>query len=194
MAVSDYKTNPDLNTTISGINIAEGCPPSGINNAIRQLMADVKADSDEQDTAISNAQTTAEEAKGTADGKVSKSGDTMTGMLTWTIPDLDTVHALLAVADPKEINNFLYTSRPSGDGTGSNILLCAGCMTVIASGESGASFMAENASTNTERLIMISDGEINFYTNAQNYANKVALSITTNNHIRFNNNAEIWVE
>lgn len=58
-------------------------PPSGINNAIRQLMADVKADSDEQDTAISNAQTTADEAKATADGKVSKSGDTMTGALLW---------------------------------------------------------------------------------------------------------------
>lgn len=42
MAVKDYSTNPDENTTISGINIAEGCPPSGINNAIRQLMADVK--------------------------------------------------------------------------------------------------------------------------------------------------------
>lgn len=42
MAVKDYNTNADLNTTISGINIAEGCPPSGINNAIRQLMADVK--------------------------------------------------------------------------------------------------------------------------------------------------------
>lgn len=46
MAVSDYKTNPDENTTISGINIAEGCAPSGINNAIRQLMADVRQNSD----------------------------------------------------------------------------------------------------------------------------------------------------
>lgn len=50
MAVSDYKTNPDENTTISGINIAEGCPPSGINNAIRQLMADVKVDHDAQES------------------------------------------------------------------------------------------------------------------------------------------------
>lgn len=48
MAVSDYNTNPDLNTSIAGINIAEGCPPSGINNAIRQLMADVKAQSESQ--------------------------------------------------------------------------------------------------------------------------------------------------
>lgn len=49
MAVKDYSTNPDENTTISGINIGEGCPPSGINNAIRQLMADAKSDHDAQE-------------------------------------------------------------------------------------------------------------------------------------------------
>lgn len=42
MAVSDYSTTPASNTAISGINIAEGCSPAGLNNAIRQLMADVK--------------------------------------------------------------------------------------------------------------------------------------------------------
>lgn len=52
MAVRDYSDDPNLNTTISGINIAEGCPPSGINNAIRQLMADVKKNADEQDSAV----------------------------------------------------------------------------------------------------------------------------------------------
>lgn len=57
MAVKDYKTNPDENTTISGINIAEGCPPSGINNAIRQLMADVKQNSDEQSSEFSKVMT-----------------------------------------------------------------------------------------------------------------------------------------
>lgn len=55
MAVSDYKTNPDENTTISGINIAEGCPPSGINNAIRQLMADVKQESEDQSKVMTGA-------------------------------------------------------------------------------------------------------------------------------------------
>ena len=44
MAVKDYSASPELNVSISGINIAEGCPPSGSNNAIRQLMADVKAE------------------------------------------------------------------------------------------------------------------------------------------------------
>ena len=52
MGVNDYDLEPDNNTQINGINIAEGCPPSGINNAMRQLIADVKEDSDAQDTAI----------------------------------------------------------------------------------------------------------------------------------------------
>ena len=51
MAIKDYSTTPDMNTTISGINIAEGCLPSGINNAIRQLMADVKEESEAQSEA-----------------------------------------------------------------------------------------------------------------------------------------------
>ena len=52
MSVADYNTDPDSNTSISGINIAEGCPPSGINNAIRQMMADIKDKADSTDTAI----------------------------------------------------------------------------------------------------------------------------------------------
>lgn len=41
MAITDYSETAGTNTSISGINIAESCPPSGINNAIRQLMADI---------------------------------------------------------------------------------------------------------------------------------------------------------
>ena len=40
--VSEWSTTPANNTDIGGINIAEGCAPSGINNAIRELMAQVK--------------------------------------------------------------------------------------------------------------------------------------------------------
>lgn len=70
MAIKDYSTTPDMNTTISGINIAEGCAPSGINNAIRQLMADLKeeqearaaeqaAKDEEQDAKIAEAKSSA---------------------------------------------------------------------------------------------------------------------------------------
>lgn len=41
--ISEFDVNPDNNTDINSINIAEGCAPSGINNAIRQLMSDLKA-------------------------------------------------------------------------------------------------------------------------------------------------------
>jgi hypothetical protein len=40
--ISEFDVNPDNNTDINNINIAEGCAPSGINNAIRQLMSDLK--------------------------------------------------------------------------------------------------------------------------------------------------------
>ncbi len=41
MGIQDYSTTPGSNTTINSINIAEGCPPSNLNNAIRQVMADI---------------------------------------------------------------------------------------------------------------------------------------------------------
>lgn len=40
--VSEWSATASNNTDIAGINIAEGCAPSGINNAIRELMAQVK--------------------------------------------------------------------------------------------------------------------------------------------------------
>jgi hypothetical protein len=40
--ISEFDIDPANNTDINNINIAEGCAPSGINNAIRQLMSDLK--------------------------------------------------------------------------------------------------------------------------------------------------------
>lgn len=38
--IQEYSTTPGSNTAINSINVAENCPASGINNAIRQHMAD----------------------------------------------------------------------------------------------------------------------------------------------------------
>lgn len=43
MGIATYSKIASQNSSISGINIAEGCAASGINNAIRQLMADLAA-------------------------------------------------------------------------------------------------------------------------------------------------------
>jgi len=40
--INEYSTTPGSNTTVNSINIAEGCAPSTINNAIRQIMADIR--------------------------------------------------------------------------------------------------------------------------------------------------------
>ena len=40
--ISEFNANPALNTDIDSINIAENCPPSGINDAIRELMSQLK--------------------------------------------------------------------------------------------------------------------------------------------------------
>jgi hypothetical protein len=42
MSVRDYDSTPSNNTAISSNDISEGCSPAGINNAIRQQMADLK--------------------------------------------------------------------------------------------------------------------------------------------------------
>lgn len=44
--ISEYSSTPASNTDISNINIAEGCSPSNLNNAVRSLMAQLK---DQQD-------------------------------------------------------------------------------------------------------------------------------------------------
>ena len=51
--ISEWSSTPANNTDVGGIDIAEGCAPSGINNAIREVMAQVKdmitgADGDSQ--------------------------------------------------------------------------------------------------------------------------------------------------
>lgn len=43
MAFSSWSTTAASNITVGGVNIDEGCAPSGINNAIRAVMAEAKA-------------------------------------------------------------------------------------------------------------------------------------------------------
>lgn len=40
--ISEFSATPGNNTDIDGINISEGCAPSGINDAIRELMSQLK--------------------------------------------------------------------------------------------------------------------------------------------------------
>lgn len=41
-SIADWSTTASFNTDIAGINIDEGCPAANVNNAIREMMAQVK--------------------------------------------------------------------------------------------------------------------------------------------------------
>ena len=77
MSVQDYHVEAGLNVSISGINIAEGCAPSGINDAIRQLMADIREESEAQaEAAALNTQ-----AVGAVDERVTSLDSTLRGVI-----------------------------------------------------------------------------------------------------------------
>jgi hypothetical protein len=42
-SVADYSTTPAANIAINGVDIDEGCDAAGLNNALRQIMADIKS-------------------------------------------------------------------------------------------------------------------------------------------------------
>lgn len=70
--VSEWSSTPANNTDISNIDIAEGCAPSGVNNAIREIMAQVK-----------DMQTGADGDNFTVGGSLSVTGaSTLTGAVT----------------------------------------------------------------------------------------------------------------
>jgi hypothetical protein len=80
--ISEFDVDPANNTDINSINIAEGCAPSGINNAIRQLMSDLKEwQAGSQDIYITPAGSVSAPA-------ITTTGDTNTGIF---FPAADTI-------------------------------------------------------------------------------------------------------
>ncbi len=70
MAFQDYSTNPDANGAIAGINVADGCPPGNINDAIRQLAADGKQLADQ----VSGGSTSMPKTGGAFTGTITREG------------------------------------------------------------------------------------------------------------------------
>jgi len=93
--ISEYSATPASNTDISNINIAEGCSPANVNNAIRTVMAQLK---DQQDGTsgdpftvagtLTSSGTLAVTGAFTLDGAAGTSGQVLTsagsGTPTWS--------------------------------------------------------------------------------------------------------------
>ena len=69
MSFGSYSTTPASNISINGVNIAENCPASNVNDAIRQLAADGR---ELYNTVVAI----------DVSGKLSTTGGTMTGNIS----------------------------------------------------------------------------------------------------------------
>ena len=67
-SIRDFDNTAGNNTDIQSVDIAENCAPSGINNAIRELMADMADVNDGTVALVSPAMDSADINGGTIDG------------------------------------------------------------------------------------------------------------------------------
>ena len=124
-SITDYSKTAASNTDIQSVDIAEGCLPSGINNAIREIMADLADMNDGTVTLTSPAFTSVDINGGTIDGAVIGGASAAAGTFT----------TLTASGDLTVDTNTLYvdsTNNRVGIGTSSPQKLLE-----IASGNSG---------------------------------------------------------
>jgi hypothetical protein len=136
--ISEFSSTPANNTDIAGINIAEGCAPSGINNAIRELMAQLKdqqAGTDGDDFTVGGNLT----VTGTATGSTPTFGDSTTKFATTAF-----VQAALAAAYPV---GSIYINASSS--TNPATLLGFGTWTAFGAGRVIVGLDAGNAAFDT---------------------------------------------
>jgi len=109
--ISEFSATPANNTDIDSINIAEGCAPSGINDAIRELMAQLK---DFQTGAVGDSfngpvgTTTA--AAGAFTTLSASSTATLSGLTASTALALDASKNIVSVTNTGSGSNVLATS------------------------------------------------------------------------------------
>jgi microcystin-dependent protein len=158
--ISEFDSTPANNTDIDSINIAEGCAPSGINNAIRELMSQLK-----------NQQTGADGDNFTVGGNL-----TVTGTSTFTgVPSAPTASAGTNTTQVATTAFVLANANPTGSlimwttGTApTGWLLCAG--TAVSRSTYAALFAVIGTTFG------VGDGSTTF--NLPNYTNRMPYGTT----------------
>ena len=132
--ISEYSATAGDNTDVNGTNIAEGCPPSGINDAIREVMGALKRfeTGSDGDSLTVGGQLTVTGTTTTSPAIVA-SGDTNTGIF---FPAADTIAFAEGGAEAMRIDSSgnvgIGTSSPvnklsvSGDVGASNVYVSNG--------------------------------------------------------------------
>jgi hypothetical protein len=117
--ISEFSTIPGDNTDIDGINIAEGCAPSGINDAIRELMAQLK---DFQSGAAGDSITVV--------GTLAAKGTSSSGADLKLYEDTDNGTNYVGFIAPASIASNVQWTLPSADGSSGQALQTNGSGTL----------------------------------------------------------------
>lgn len=113
-SIRDYSATNSSNTDIQSIDISEGCSPAGINNAIREVMADL-----------------ADFQAGTV------------GIDVLSLTDDDASHALKFQA-PASVTTTVTFTLPDGDGTSGQTLITDGSGVLSWGAGGGGSFLGDS--------------------------------------------------
>jgi hypothetical protein len=143
--ISEFDSVPANNTDIDSINIAEGCAPSGINNAIRELMSQLK-----------DQQTGASGDNFTVGGNLAVTGTTVhTGATTFT--GAVVMSTALPVASggtgASTAGNARTNLSAAASGANSDITSITGLTTALTVAQGGT-----GAVTHTSKGVLIGNG------------------------------------
>jgi hypothetical protein len=143
--ISEFDSTPANNTDIDSINIAEGCAPSGINNAIRELMSQLK-----------DQQTGAAGDNFTVGGNLVVTGTSVhTGATTFT--GAVVMSTALPVASggtgATTAGNARTNLSAAGSGANSDITSITGLTTALTVAQGGT-----GAATHTSKGVLIGNG------------------------------------
>ena len=109
--ISEFSATPANNTDIDSINIAEGCAPSGINDAIRELMAQLKDfQTGAQGDSFNGPIGSTTPAAGAFTTLSASSTTTLSGLTASTALALDASKNVVSVTNTGTGNNVLATS------------------------------------------------------------------------------------
>jgi hypothetical protein len=154
--ISEFSATPANNTDIDSINISEGCAPSGINDAIRELMAQLKdfqVGSAGDPVTVGGVLTV--QAGSASTPALTTAGDTNTGMF---FPAADTIAFAEGGAEVARFDssgNLGLGVTPSAWGGGKNIQIAASSSVV---GSNDEFYLAANSYFNGTNNKYIANG------------------------------------
>ena len=192
MAFSDWSTSAASNGTTLGVNIAENCPPSNVNNAMREIMAQVRTainpvlDDFLSSTSLSSALTAlgvpapSSPTGLTAFGNLTNAANKvpyMTGSDGWATADFTSFgRSVVACGDAATLNSLLGAVANSSSTFGANtvdVRLTAGSNTFVIKGGTGTlaanttGTLSFGVTFGAAPVVMVSGGDGDFQSEGQ---------------------------